>query len=694
MPRSKTDFTNFIDTHPNYFAGQYLLEDDFEVQHQYLSDRQLYHQKSLHVSGILEGLEVEVVQGQKAVSIKSGSAIDGNGNLIVLKKDIPSFGTTTTGELYIEYKRDPQLKQQNDIPDSFTRWQELPSVQFAAKAPDSAVKLASIAIANDVVTVNLAIRAYSGVFLPNALGNDLTLRSGGNANPNLAILNGSLSVTGDLAVTGNITGKIDTANITSGILSSDRIPNLSSDKITTGTLNVARIPNLSADKITAGTITGNLTITGNTNIGATAIGSQVKIDLSGNLHLKEFATGNLAFLQARDDTSNRDIGLRIRTQLKGAAAATIPTLVEAFTITPSGNVGVGIADPSTYKLNVQGDQFLSGILAIGDAPFTANTGGHREWMTRGIKVFWNSDNLYLGLKDEGDNRKDAVIAWGDDAEDNLRFIYAGSGGAVQGREVMKLKSNGDLTITGNTEIKGTMTGAANAYQKAQFTMSGGGTITWGGVGGRLKWTTRFIAISMERSTNLPNGHINILQPTIDLPAIQVYDGNVRSANANGVLLKAWEALYAVHTLGGNEGQVSFQIVRFTNDFNAPSNWILVAVVNEDDNTVKLGTGEIIGYNLRNDVVLGGTINADGGVANGAGFSARRSGTGLYEITFSRGFSSTPSVVVTQYFASDTGNTLDNAVVTSISTASFKVHTGSASGSSDNRAFSFICIGSR
>jgi hypothetical protein len=625
MPRSKTDFTNFIDTHPNYFPGQYLLEDDFEVQHQYLSDRQLYHQKSLHVSGILEGLDVEVVQGQKAVSIKSGSAIDGNGNLIVLKKDIPSFATTTTGELYIEYKQSQQLKQQNDIPDSFTRWQELPSVQFAAKAPDSAVKLASIAIANDLVTVNREIRAYSGVFLPNALGNDLTLRSGGNANPNLAVLNGSLSVTGDLAVTGNITGKIDTANITSGILSSDRIPNLSSDKITTGTLNVARIPNLSADKITAGTITGNLTITG--NVGATA-------------------------------------------------------------------VGIGITDLGTYKLNVKGDQYLSGILAIGDAPFTANTGGHREWMTRGIKVFWNSDNLYLGLKDEGENRKDAVIAWGDDAEDNLRFIFAGSGGAVQGSEVMKLKSNGDLTITGNTEIKGTMTGAANAYQKAQFTMSGGGTITWGGVGGRLKWTTRFIAISMERSTNLPNGHINILQPTIDLPAIQVYDGNVRSANANGVLLKAWEALYAVHTLGGNEGQVSFQIARFTNDFNAPSNWILVAVVNEDDNTVKLGTGEIIGYNLRNDVVLGGTINADGGVANGAGFSARRSGTGLYEITFSRGFSSTPSVVVTQYFGSDTGNTLDNAVVTSISTASFKVHTGNGSGSSDNRAFSFICIGSR
>ena len=34
-----TDFTNFSTEHPNYFSGQYLLEDDFELEHKYLSDR-------------------------------------------------------------------------------------------------------------------------------------------------------------------------------------------------------------------------------------------------------------------------------------------------------------------------------------------------------------------------------------------------------------------------------------------------------------------------------------------------------------------------------------------------------------------------------------------------------------------------------------------------------------------------------
>ena len=70
-----TDFTNFGNERPNYFAGQYLLEDDFEIQHKYLSDRQRYHNQILHVSGIIEGLEVAVIQDAKSVQIKSGSAI-------------------------------------------------------------------------------------------------------------------------------------------------------------------------------------------------------------------------------------------------------------------------------------------------------------------------------------------------------------------------------------------------------------------------------------------------------------------------------------------------------------------------------------------------------------------------------------------------------------------------------------------
>jgi len=140
---------------------------------------------------------------------------------------------------------------------------------------------------------------------------------------------------------------------------------------------------------------------------------------------------------------------------------------------------------------------------------------------------------------------------------------------------------------------GVMSGAANDYQKGQFTMSGGGKVTWTAPGNRLKWTQRFIAISMEKSKTFASGYVDIIQPQSDIPAQNVYDGKTRSVNAAGIVLNSWEALYAVHTVGGNSRAVSFRIVRYTHEFSAPSNWLLVAVVNGDDQTVKLGTGTII-----------------------------------------------------------------------------------------------------
>jgi hypothetical protein len=203
MPKAKSDFTNFIDARPNYFPGQFLLEDDFEIEQKYFIDRQKYHRQSLHVSGIIEGLEVEVIKDKLEVLIKSGSGISSNGDLIVLKKDtsFSQFTTLTAGELYIGYREEKQVKQQED----FTRWQEVPTIGFAATTPNDGVKLAKISIVNNVPTLDLTVRSYSGIFLPNATGNDLTLRSGGNANPNLAILDGSLTVTGTFAVKSKIT---------------------------------------------------------------------------------------------------------------------------------------------------------------------------------------------------------------------------------------------------------------------------------------------------------------------------------------------------------------------------------------------------------------------------------------------------------------------------------------------------------
>lgn len=298
-----TDFTNFANERPNYFPGQYLLEDDFELEHKYLSDRQRYYNQSLHISGIIEGLEVEVIQDKKAVLIKSGSAININGELIVLKQDITfsDFKNITNGELYIQYSQKQQVKQQEDVTDSYTRWIENPILGFTATTPENSVKLAKLTISQDTITLDANVREYSGLSLPNSNSKALTLRSGGNANSNLAVLTGSLKIDGNLEVNNNI-------------------------------------------------------------------------------------------------------------------------LVKGTT---------------------------SSLLGIGDEFSEGNTSGNREWMKRGVRIFWNSDNLFIGLKDEGSNRKDAVVAWGDDPQEDLRFINIQSGGAIEGNEVIRVKANGNVGIGTN-----------------------------------------------------------------------------------------------------------------------------------------------------------------------------------------------------------------------------------------------------
>jgi concanavalin A-like lectin/glucanase superfamily protein len=149
--------------------------------------------------------------------------------------------------------------------------------------------------------------------------------------------------------------------------------------------------------------------------------------------------------------------------------------------------------------------------------------------------------------------------------------------------------------------KGVLTGAANDYYKAQLTMSGGGIVTWRGPENRLGWTDPFICTSMGGSSTFPigdvldppNGQFVIPQPTTNIREEYVYDKIARDTNADGIVLYGWEALYAVHTVGEDSAPVSFRIVHSGQDFFAPSNWLLVAVVNGDDETVKLGTGAII-----------------------------------------------------------------------------------------------------
>src|SRR4028119_1981498 len=97
-----------------------------------------------------------------------------------------------------------------------------------------------------------------------------------------------------------------------------------------------------------------------------------------------------------------------------------PTIINGnfFVITASGNVGIGTNNPLS-------------MLHIGDGP----GGEYRPWMVRGTLVSENTDGVFFGLKNEGSDRKDAVIAWGDNLGDVFRFIFTADGGSADGQEI-------------------------------------------------------------------------------------------------------------------------------------------------------------------------------------------------------------------------------------------------------------------
>jgi hypothetical protein len=264
--------------------------------------------------------------------------------------------------------------------------------------------------------------------------------------------------------------------------------------------------------------------------------------------------------------------------INGSTASTIAanllvngTAQSAFagSLAVSGNLGVGNPTP-TAKLDIQLEN-RSGSHASGSrglyltGPFAADSGGLELRKSDG------SEGIGIG--------SNTVYAAGSNANQDL---------------TLKARGTGKVNVRGDMQVDGLITGQDSDYTKAQFTLSGGGTVSW--VGSRLRWSYRFIAICMGVPTTFSAGHINITQPTSDIPASQVWNNTARSANSTGVLLNTWEALYAVHTPKGNQDAVSLRIVQYDIAFTAPANWLLVAVVNSDENSVKLGTGLVLANN--------------------------------------------------------------------------------------------------
>ncbi|NER93773.1 MAG: SUMF1/EgtB/PvdO family nonheme iron enzyme [Symploca sp. SIO1B1] len=189
---------------PRYFAGRYLLAEDFTNQHDYLSNRQRYLHHSLYVSGVIEGLEVTQENGNK-VEISNGSAVDNEGHLIVVDDSDDALKTlevTTNGFVYISWKEEEEDEQEGgekrNIKPSF-------HLEVRDSKAGSGVKLAQVTVEQGSIEV-ICDRVYSGICLPNSNGNNgYTIRSWqkDGASQGVAI-EGSLKISESLLVEGKV----------------------------------------------------------------------------------------------------------------------------------------------------------------------------------------------------------------------------------------------------------------------------------------------------------------------------------------------------------------------------------------------------------------------------------------------------------------------------------------------------------
>jgi len=92
---------------PRFFSGQVLSEADLNGLENYVLAKNRLHNRFLHGSGVVCGLEVVCNECDGYVTVKPGYAIDSCGNDIVVCKDTPLDVLRAIQECCTKRRRDP-----------------------------------------------------------------------------------------------------------------------------------------------------------------------------------------------------------------------------------------------------------------------------------------------------------------------------------------------------------------------------------------------------------------------------------------------------------------------------------------------------------------------------------------------------------------------------------------------------------
>ena len=171
--------------------------------------------------------------------------------------------------------------------------------------------------------------------------------------------------------------------------------------------------------------TDSQTLTWNGSTGVLTISSGNSVDLDGR-YLQSFTESDPIFSASA---------------ASGITSTNISNWNTAYGWGNHATAGYAAASHNHDSLYVKldGSSIISNTLKISSGEMG---GTYRSWMTQGVLIGGGgSDGAYFGMRVDGSNAADTVVAWGDDAGDELHFINTISGGPAEGVTFMTMFGN-------------------------------------------------------------------------------------------------------------------------------------------------------------------------------------------------------------------------------------------------------------
>jgi hypothetical protein len=220
---------------------------------------------------------------------------------------------------------------------------------------------------------------------------------------------------------------------------------------------------------------------------------------------------------------------------------------------------------------------------------------------------------------------------------------------IQGTRLISTVSTGTapLTVTSTTRVDNLnvqyldgFTGPALAESlRANNNLSGGGTIAWDGA--NLNWTSRMIVIANgNNGTDFAgSGYFDIDMPAVSTVITGVGGASNATVVAGGIPLASWTALYYILPRGAGNTTLNanFRVATYTSALDVPADWVLIAVNNSDNNSLRLGIGHTLraGQSVTQGTINNPTFNTSvtvgaGGIITSGGYA--QSGSGANTLT--------------------------------------------------------------